>query len=111
MITVVALLFLPIILTMSLYRLYQLPRDILGRKKWFNPDHRVIAMLASGTTYIALGFYTVSILAGLFGALKHVPKTFDEIIAAGSVLMVYPFIYLIYEWVYHYMLDPRPTNH
>lgn len=111
MITVVALLFLPVILIMSLYRLVQLPRDILVLKKWINPNHRLIAAFASGTTYIALGVYTATILVGLFSALMHAPTTMDEILSAGSVLVGYPFAYLIYEWVYHYALDPRPKNH
>jgi len=109
-VTVVALLFFPAILAMSLYRLFQVPRDILGRKKWFNPNHRVLAMLAACTTYIALGIYTVTILVGLVGVLIRVPKTIGEILSAASVLVGYPFIYLIYEWVYHYALDPRPTR-
>ena len=111
MITIVVLLFLPMILIMSLFRLYKLPRDILAKRKLFNPSHRLVAMLASGAAYCALGFYTAAILVGFFSALKHVSKNIDEIFTAGSVLVPYPFVYLIYEWVYHYALDPRPSNH
>lgn len=111
MITVVALLFLPVVLIMSIYRLVQLPRDMLAFKKWINPNHRLVAGFAAGAAYIALGGYTVIILVGFFRALIHAPKTMDELLTAGSVLVGYPFVYLAYEWVYHYALDPRPTNH
>ena len=111
MITLVALLFFPIILAMSLYRLFQLPRDILARKKWLNPNHSVVAALAASATYIALSLYTVTILVGLVGVLIRVPNTIGEIFAAASVLVGYPLVYLIYEWVYHYALDPRPKSY
>ncbi len=109
-VTVVALLFFPGILAMSLYRLFQTPRDLLARKKWFNPNHRALSMLAACTTYLALGIYTATILMGLVGMLIRVPKTIGELLAAASVLVVYPFVYLIFEWVHHYAMDPRPTR-
>jgi hypothetical protein len=30
---------------------------------------------------------------------------------AASALAGYPFIYLAYEWVYHYAFDPRLRSH
>jgi hypothetical protein len=110
MITVAAVLFFPVVLAMSLYRLFQLPRDILARKKWFNPNHWMVSMLAASTTYIALGLYTATVLVGMVGVLIHAPKTIAELFSAASILVGYPFVYLAYEWVYHYALDPRPTH-
>jgi hypothetical protein len=111
MITVVALLFFPFVLAMSVYRLYQLPRDILAGRKWFNRGHRAVAVLASSTTYVTLGLYTATLLVTLVGLLSRLPETIGEAIAAASMLIGYPFVYLVYEWVYHYALDPRPRNH
>jgi len=51
MITVVAILFFPFVLAMSAFRLYQLPRDIVARRKWFNRSHLVVAVQgAAGVT-------------------------------------------------------------
>ena len=111
MITVVALFFFPCVLVMSVYRLYQLPRDILAKRKWFNRGHRAVAVLASSTTYIALGLYTATILVTLVGMLSRLPETIGEAVSAASLLIGYPLVYLAYEWVYHYALDPRPTSH
>ena len=111
MITVVALLFFPFVLAMSVYRLYQLPRDILAGRKWFNRGHRAVAVLASSTTYVSLGFYTATILVTLVGMINRLPETIGEAISAASIFIGYPLVYLVYEWVYHYALDPRPTNH
>jgi hypothetical protein len=111
MITVVALLFFPVVLAMSVYRLYQLPRDILAGTKWFNRGHRAVAVLASSTTYVTLGLYTAILLVTLVGVLSRLPETIGEAIAAASMLIGYPLVYLVYEWVYHYALDPRPRNH
>lgn len=111
MITLVAILFFPVILALSIYRLFQLPRDILARKKWVNPEHWWIALLSAGAAYIALGLYTVTVLAGLVVLLIRVPKTISELFAAASVLVGYPVVYLVFEWVHHYALDPRPTRY
>ena len=111
MITLVAILFFPVILALSIYRLFQLPRDILARKKWVNPEHWWIALLSAGAAYIALGLYTVTLLAGLVVLLIRVPKTISELFAAASVLVGYPVVYLVFEWVHHYALDPRPTRY
>ena len=111
MITVVALLFFPFVLAMSVYRLYQLPRDLWAGRKWFNRGHRALAVLASSTTYLTLGLYTAALLVTLVGMLSRLPETIGEAISAASILIGYPLVYLVYEWVCHYALDPRPTNH
>ena len=58
MLTLVAILFLPAVFVMSIYRLYQLPRDVLAGSKWLNSEHRLVYALASASTYLALGACT-----------------------------------------------------
>lgn len=107
MITAVALLFFPVVLAMSLFRLYQLPRDLLARTRWLHPQHKLAASLASGTTYLALASYSALLLYTLFRSIASPPQTLGEILRAASVVVGYPLVYLAYEWVYYYAILPR----
>ena len=111
MLTAVALLFFPFVLGMSLYRIYQLPRDVLAGKKWFNRARPLAALLASSVTYLTLFVYTATLLVTLVSVLVRVPKAINEVLSVVSILAGYPFVYLAYEWVYHYALDPRPKSY
>ena len=107
MITAVALLFFPAILAMSLYRIYQLPRDLLCGTRWLNPQHKVVAALASGASYLALGAYTSLLLYTLVGVVASPPQTVNEVLATAPVVVGYPLVYLAYEWVCFYAVAPR----
>jgi hypothetical protein len=110
MITAVALLFFPIVLAMSLFRLYQLPRDLLARTHGLHPRHKLAACLASGTTYLALAAYTALLLNTLVRTLASPPQTLAEVLQAASVVVGYPFVYLAYAWVYYYAIRPRSNR-
>ena len=107
MITAVALLFFPAVFAMSLFRLYQLPRDLLARTRWLHPQHKVAACIASGITYLALTGYTALLLYTLIKAVTSPPRTLAEIFQSAAVVVGYPVVYLAYEWVYYYAILPR----
>ncbi len=90
----------------------QLLRELLPRATRFaivwNPGDAAHALELDAT--IGLGVCTLTILVGLVGVLIRVPQTIGEILSAASVLVGYPFVYLLYEWVYHYAIDPRPAR-
>ncbi|MBI5258078.1 MAG: hypothetical protein HY855_16365 [Burkholderiales bacterium] len=107
MFTVVALLFFPVVLAVSLWRLYQLPRDLLARTRWLNPRHRLAASMASGVIYLALAAYTALLLFTLAKALASPPRTLAEALQTASMVAGYPLVYLAYEWVCYYAILPR----
>lgn len=111
MITVVMLLFFPAIFTMSVYRLYQLPKDVLAGRKWLNPKNRLAYGLSSAIAYLALAAYTVLVIDVIGGFLIQSPKTLNGLFTVSSALATYTLVYLAYEWLYHYAFDPRPTSH
>jgi hypothetical protein len=94
MLTVVAILFLPAIFVMSLYRLYQLPRDLIARRKWLNPTRRVTYACVSLFVYGALGAYTAYVTATLGGLVFQGLGNLDDVLSAAAALAGYPFIYL-----------------
>ena len=108
MITVVALLFFPAVLGMSVFRLCQLPRALWKRTRWVHPEYTVTASLALACTYSALATYTIWLLWTLVQTIAAPPQTLSEALSAASVLVGYPFVYLAYEWVYFYAILPRP---
>ena len=110
MITLVALLFLPVVFSMSVYRLYQLPRDVLAGTKWVNSEHRLAYSLASATTYLALGAYTTYLGYAIVTVVALWPISLTELLSTASVVVGFPFVYLAYEWVYFYAIAPRPVR-
>lgn len=107
MITVVAILFLPAVFVMSIYRLYQLPRDLLAGTKWLNSEHRLVYGLASVSTYLALGAYTVYLVYVTVTVVAAWPVSLTELLSTASVVVGFPFVYIAYEWVYFYAMAPR----
>ena len=107
MITVVALLFFPAVFAMSVFRLYQLPRHLARRSSWFNPDHRLASAVASATTYLTLAVYTLLLLYTLVKSLVTPPRSLPDVLEAASVVVGYPIIYLVFEWVRFYSIRPR----
>lgn len=107
MITVVALLFFPVVLAISLYRLYQLPRDLIARTRWLHPQHKWAAGLASGFTYLALAGYTTLLLYTLARVFASPPQTLEDGLKTAAVFGGYPLACLAFEWVYFYAILPR----
>lgn len=107
MITAVALFFFPFVLALSLFRLYQLPRDLLARTRWLNPRHPLAAGLASGSTYLALAATTALLLYTVVVAVASPPRTLNDALQLAAVFGGYPFVCLAYEWVYFYAILPR----
>ena len=107
MITAVALLFFPVVLAISLYRLYQLPRDLIARNRWLHPQHKWAASLACGFTYLALAGYTAFLLYTLVAAFASPPHTLGEGLQIAAVFGGYPLACLAFEWVYFYAILPR----
>ena len=111
MLTVIALLFFPVIFLMSLYRLYQLPCDLLAHRKWLNPKQRVVYAFGSFFAYAALGAYTGYVIATLAALIFLTPGTIGDFLSTASALVGYPFVYVTYEWVYFYAFNPRRQSH
>lgn len=110
MITFVAILFLPAVFAMASYRLYQLPRDVLAGTKWLNSKNRLVYGLASVSTYLTLGAYTVYLVYAIVTVVAAWPVSFTELLSTASVVLGFPFVYLAYEWVYFYAIAPRPVR-
>lgn len=107
MITVVALLFMPAVFAMSLFRLYQLPRDLLAGTRWLHPRHRLAAGLAAAATYLALAAYTAALMYTLARVIAAPPRTVEQALRTASVVVGYPLVYLAYEWICFYAIGPR----
>lgn len=106
MLTVVLLLLLPVVLGMSLMRVFQLPRDMWAGRARINPRRKALCALAFGVMYCALATYTVLILCALGRAIWTPPRTIQEIFAAAFVALAYPPVYLAFEWVLYYSVKP-----
>lgn len=110
MITFVAILFLPAVFVMSIYRLYQLPRDVLAGEKWLNSEHRLVYCLASASTYLVLGAYTMYLVYAAVNVVAAWPVSLNKLLGLASVVVGFPFAYVAYEWVYFYAIAPRPVR-
>ena len=110
MVTVVALLFLPVVFAMSVYRLYQLPRDVLAGTKWLNPQHKPVYALALAITYIALSTCTTYVVYAIVSVVVSWPIPLSELLSRAAVVVGFPFVYLAYAWVYFYAIAPRPVR-
>ena len=106
MLTIVALTFLPVVLSMSIYRIYQVPRGLLFGRLRICPRKPLIAALGLGVTYCALVVYTVFVLYTAARAFWTPPKTIHELISVASVGVAYPFVYLAFEWLLYYCIKP-----
>lgn len=110
MITFVSILFLPAVFVMSIYRLYQLPRDVLAGEKWLNSEHRLVYCLASASTYLVLGAYTMYLVYAAVNIVAAWPVSLNKLLGLASVVVGFPFAYVAYEWVYFYAIAPRPVR-
>jgi hypothetical protein len=103
MLTVVMLLLLPAVLCLSIFRLVQLPRDLLaGRRRL----HRRSAALMLGIIWIALALYTGLVLFTAARAIASPPATMRALFSLASVAAAYPFVYLAFEWISYYLIAP-----
>lgn len=106
MLTVVLLLLLPAVLGMSVFRLVQLPRDLLARRTRINPKRRLLSAFAFIAVYIVLTGHTVLLLIALARLIRSPPQTIGDLFPAASVGAVYPLAYLAFEWVVYYSVKP-----
>lgn len=106
MLTVVALLLLPFVLGMSVYRACQLPQSLLSRTQRLNLKHPLVAATALAATYIALLVYTVFVLYTAARMVVSPPETIQELFAIAALGVGYPFVYLAFEWVLFYSVQP-----
>lgn len=102
MLTLVLLLLLPAVLGMSVFRLVQLPRDLLARRSRINPTRRPLSAFACIAVYIVLTGHTVLVLIALARMLQSPPQTIADLFPAARVWAAYPLAYLAFEWVVHY---------
>ena len=94
MLTAVLLLLLPAVLSLSVYRLYQLPRAFA---------------LALGFIYAVSAAYTAFVLFTAVRAIWTPPRTIQEFFSIAYVGAAYPFVCLAFEWVLYYAVTPRAT--
>jgi hypothetical protein len=106
MITVVLLLLLPAVLGMSVFRLVQLPRDLLARRTRMNPRRRLLSVFAFIAVYIVLTGHTVLVLIALADLFSSPPQTIEDLLSAASIGAAYPIAYLTFEWVVFYSVKP-----
>ena len=102
MITWVLLLLLPWVLVMSLYRLIQIPRDLLARRLRLQPRRRLLAATALVLAYSLAVVCTARVLWVLARAIGDPPTMLVEVFDIGRTLVALPLAYLCFEWtLYH----------
>lgn len=106
MLTVVLLLLLPVVLGMSLMRVFQLPRDLWAGRARINPRRKALCAFAIAVMYCALATYTVLILCAVARAIWTPPRTIHDFFAAAFVTLAYPPVYVAFEWVLYYSVKP-----
>lgn len=106
MLSAVLLLMLPAVLSMSVMRLVQLPRDLWAHRARLNSRRRRLCALAFGVVYCALAAYTILILIAALRAVWAPPETIHDLFAVAAVGAGYPFVYLAFEWVVYYSVKP-----
>ena len=109
MVTAVLLLLLPAVFSLSVYRLYQLPRALRVGAIRVNPRHRLLAALALGFIYAVSAAYTAFVLFTAVRAIWTPPRTIQEFFSIAYVGAAYPFVCLAFEWVLYYAVTPRAT--
>lgn len=103
MLTVVMLLLLPTVLCLSIFRLVQVPRDLLaGRRR----IARRPSVLVLGIVWSALACHTSLILYTAARAIASPPTTLHALFSIASMAVAYPFVYLAFEWIIYYIIEP-----
>ena len=102
MVTAVLLLLLPAVFSLSVFRLYQLPRDLRARTVRLNPRSKLISALVFGIIYMALAAYTAFVLFTTARAIWAPPKTIQDFFSLAYVGAAYPLICLGFEWILYY---------
>ena len=106
MLTVVAILLLPAVLGMALFRLFKIPQALWQHKLQLNRRIFVIAAFAFGLTYLLLLVYTGLIIYTITKAIVSPPNTIYEVFSLAKVSVGYPFIYLSFEWATYHCVKP-----
>lgn len=107
MLTVVAILLLPVVLGMSVYRLFNIPRAFCLNQIQLNRRILVIATFGFGLTYLLLLTYTGFIVYTVVKTIVNPPETIYEVFSLTKVSVGYPIIYLCFEWTVYHCLKPR----
>lgn len=110
MFSVVLLLMLPVILGMSAFRLYDLPRELVAGRMQFNPARRNLASAAFLFVYVMLTGYTLAVVYVLGSAIAQPPRVFQELFPRVYVPALYPLVYLGFEWVLYYSVKRPPGS-
>ena len=99
MLTVVALLLLPGVLCMSIFRVWVLPRTVLSGGLKLNPRWPIAAAVGLASMYFALAAYTALVLFTIGRTLWNPPSALQELVSVAAVAVAYPFVLLLFEWV------------
>ncbi len=99
MLTVVALLLLPGVLCMSIFRVWVLPRTLFSGRLKLNPRRPAVAAVGLVSMYCALTAYTALVLLTIGRTLWNPPGTLQELVSVAAVAVAYPFVLLLFEWV------------
>lgn len=106
MLTIVLLLLLPAVLGLSVFRLYQLPRDLRAQALRLNPNNTVLFAWVLGIIYAVLAAYTAFVLFTAARALWAPPETIQELFSLAYVGAAYPLVCLGFEWILYYTVEP-----
>lgn len=107
MVTAVLLLLLPAVFSLSVFRLYQLPRDLRAGAIRVNPRNKLLAALVFGIIYAVLAAYTVFVLFTAARAIWTPPNTIQELLSIAYVGAAYPLVCLAFEWILYYTVTPK----
>lgn len=107
MITVVALLFLPALLALTVWRAMSVPRDLLAGRRRPDPRHPWRAAAALGLAGLALLAGTGWLLLTALQAALVPPATVQAWFALGRPVLAFPLLCLLFEWVlFHALVAP-----
>ena len=106
MVTAVLLLLLPAVLSLSVFRLYQLPRDLRAKTVRLTSRNKLMSALVFGIIYAVLAAYTVFVVFTAARAIWSPPKTIQEFFSLAYIGAAYPLVCLGFEWILFYTVKP-----
>ena len=107
MLTVVAILLMPVVLGRAVYRLFKIPQALWRNQIHLNRRNLVIATFGFGLTYLLLLTYTGLIIYIVTKAVVNPPETIYEVFSLAKVCVGYPFVYLSFEWAIYHCIKPK----
>lgn len=99
-------LLLPLVFSLAIVRLYQVPRRLWQGELQLAGKHRIVLSIATVAAYLALLVYTLALGAALVQAIVVAEGRMAAYLALLAYVGVYPLVYFLAAWVFYYGLIP-----